>query len=300
MRPPTVHRPTLALLTTVVLWASAFPAIRVALDGYGAFALAIARLVVASLALAMIASRLGIRRPDRRDLPRIVGCAVAGMSSYQLLLNWGQLHVPAGTASMLVATVPVLSAVLAALFLGERFTLRIVVGSAFGVAGSVLIALSRGDGRFTAAAWVVLGAAVAQATYHAAIKPLLVRYTGFEVACFATWLGTLLLAPLAPWALHVVASAPRQATLAVLYLGLLPSAVGFVTWSYAVARTTVTLATSALYLVPLVALTIAYLWLGETPHVRELVGGAVIIVGVAVVRHRRPAAREHARPGERV
>jgi drug/metabolite transporter (DMT)-like permease len=282
-----VPKAALALGATVVLWASAFPAIRVGLAGYGVAGLSLFRLVVAGVALAIAAPVLGVRRPRRTDLPLIALCGAAGMSAYQLLLNWGELRVPAGTASLLVATAPVFSVLLAAGFLGERLTWLKVVGSAVAVAGSALIALAGGVG-YSTAAWAVLAAAFVQAVYHLGAKPLLRRYTGVEVACYAMWAGTVFLLPLAPAALHGLRTAPASATAAVVYLGVLPSAVGFVVWGYASARHTVATATAALYLVPVVALLVAYVWLGEVPGRLELAGGLVSIGGVLLIRWRRP------------
>ncbi|HLK76361.1 MAG TPA: EamA family transporter [Streptosporangiaceae bacterium] len=79
---------------TVLLWASAFPAIAVADRGLGAAGLAVARLVIASAALALAAPFLGVRRPRRRDLPLIGLCGLAGMAGYQLLLNAGSGSCP--------------------------------------------------------------------------------------------------------------------------------------------------------------------------------------------------------------
>lgn len=158
-----------------------------------------------------------------------------------------------------------------------------MVGTLVALTGSAVIALARGGSGYSAGAFVVLAAALVQGAYHCATKPLLRRYTGLEVACHAMWAGTLLLLPLAPYALHRVGTAGAGATGAALLLGLAPSAVGFVTWGYAVARRTVTQATSALYLVPVVALATAYVWLGERPGVADVVGGAVSIGGVVLI-----------------
>lgn len=282
-------KPALAIGATVVLWASAFPAIRVGLAGYGPLGLSFLRLAVASLALLAAAPLLHVRLPDKRDLPLIAVCGLTGMSAYQLLLNWGEVHVPAGTASLLVATAPVFSAALAALFLGERPGVRAIVGSAVALGGSALIAVSGGNTRYSAAAWVLLAAAAVQGAYHFASKPLLRRYSGLEVACYAMWSGTVFLLPLAPRALAAIATAPASASGAVLFLAVFPSAVGFVAWGYGVARYAVTVATAALYLVPVLAIAVAYLWLGEVPTVLALVGGTVSIGGVIVTNLRRRA-----------
>ncbi len=277
-------RAATALAATVVLWASAFPAIRVGVEGLGVAGLSIARLAIASAALALVAPLLGVRRPRRGDVGQILLCGAAGISTYQLLLNWGEVHVAAGTASILVATAPVFSVLLAAGFLGERVTARVVAGSVVALAGVAVIAVAGGRAGASASALAVLAAAAVQGTYHFASKPLLARYSGLEVASYAMWSGTLLLVPLAPWAIRDIGAAPPHALIAAAYLGVLPSALGFVTWGYAVARLSVARATAALYLVPPVAVVVAYVWLGEVPGRAEAAGGAVAIAGVVLIQ----------------
>jgi drug/metabolite transporter (DMT)-like permease len=280
-----------ALATTVVLWASAFPAIRVGVAGLGVAGLSFLRLAVAAVALAAVAPVVGIRRPRARDLPSIALCGATGMTGYQLLLNWGEIHVAAGTASLLVATAPVFSVLLAGAFLAEPVNRRVVLGGSIALAGSALVALGGGKAGLSTAALVVLAAAVVQGVYHTATKPLLRRYTGTEVAAYAMWAGTAFAVPLLPAAVRAAAHAPLGALAAVGYLGLLPSALGFVVWGYAVARLTLAESTAALYLVPPVAVVVAYLWLAEVPRPAELLGGAVTVAGVWIVsRRREPAA----------
>lgn len=124
---------------------------------------------------------------------------------------------------------------------------------------------------------------------HRASKPLLRRRTGLEVACYAMWAGTLFSLPMAPLALHGLHAAPASALGAALYLGLLPSAVGFVAWGHAVARHALATATAALYLVPPVALVVAFVWLGERPQPVALLGGVVTVAGVVLINRRSPS-----------
>ena len=280
------RRAVAGLAVTVVSWASAFPAIRVALPELGAAGLSGARLAIASLALLVAAPLVGVRRPAARDLPLIVLCGATGMTAYQLLLNAGERVVPAGTASLLIATAPVYAVLIAGFALGERPTRRQVGGSAVAFAGVAVIAVSRGGVEFRTAALVVLAAAVVQGTYHAIHKPLLTRYTGFEVTCYAMWAGTVLVLPWAGALVTRLPDAGADGLAAAAFLGLVPSAIGFVTWADAVGRVDMSVAASSLYLVPVVAIAIAFVWLGEVPHAVELVGGAVAVGGVVVANRR--------------
>lgn len=275
-----------ALLVTIVLWASAFAGIRAALRHFGPEHLSVLRLAVASVVLGAIAAlRGGVRRPARADLPALVVVAFTGMTAYQLLLNSGEVSVPAGTASLLVNVSPLFTALLAVMLLGERLSRTARFGIALGFGGAALVALSRDGGLgFDARALLVLGAAAAQATFFVAQKRLLVRsrLTAFEVTTWAMWLGTAMALPFAPGLPDAIATAPAGALGAVLFLGAGASALGFVAWAHASARLPVSFAASTLYAIPAVAAAVAWLWLGEAPAALAVAGGAVAIAGVAL------------------
>jgi terminal-alkyne amino-acid exporter len=280
----------LAAAGTVLLWASAFPAITVAVAQLGPVGLAVARLTVASVALLVAAPLMGVRRPRLRDLPLITVCGLAGMTGYQLLLNAGERVVPAGTASLLIATAPVYASLLAVAFLGEHPTRRRWAGSAVALAGTAVIAVAHGLS-FGASALIVLAAAVLQAIFHTAAKPLLGRYTGFEVTAYAMWAGTVFILPWTGSLLRALPHASGAAIASAVFLGVAPSAAGFAAWAYAMARMDVGRATVSLYLVPAAAIVISLVWLGQVPGPIELTGGAVALAGVilASTGTRRPA-----------
>jgi drug/metabolite transporter (DMT)-like permease len=276
-------RTAAAAVVVVVAWASAFPAIRVAAPELGVVGLSLVRLVVAALALLLLAPALGLRVPARRDLPLVIGCGFFGMAAYQVLLNWGELHVPAGTASSIVAAAPLVSVAIAAGAFGERLSVLKIVGSAVAVAGVALVCTSRSQTSVTSTIWIVIAAAVVQGVYHPLTRPLLRRYTGVEVATYGMVVGVVLTMPFVGFAWTDLTSASAGAWWAAAYLGVVPSALGFVMWGHTVARLPVVTSTSLLYLVPAAAILIAYLWLGERPILGELLGGLVVVAGVATV-----------------
>jgi len=276
-------RTVLAGGAVVVLWASAFPAIRVAAPDLGVLGLSLARLAIATAALLALTPWRPVRLPARRDLPLVAACALFGMAAYQLLLNWGELYVPAGTASIIVAAAPLVSVAIAAGVFGERLTLVKLLGSGIALAGVAVVSASRSGLSVSGSLWIIVGAAVVQGIYHPLTKPLLQRYSGLEVATYAMVGGTLMLLPTLPFAWHDLAAAGSSAWWSAVYLGLMPSALGFVLWGYAVARLSIATSTSLLYLVPPLAVLIAFVWLDEIPLASELLGGLVVILGVLTV-----------------
>ena len=292
-------RAVLAGLGVVVLWASAFPAIRVAAPELGVIGLSFVRLAVATVVLLLIAPFLGVRLPRRADLGWIAACGLFGMTLYQLLLNAGERHVSAGTASIIVSAAPLVSVSVASIMFRERVTGSTVAGSAVALGGVIVVCLARAGLSLSSSVGIVVAAMVAQGIYHPLQRPLLRTYRGLEVATYCIVAGTVMTLPTVPFGWSQMTNAPAGGWLAAVYLGLLPSAVGFVLWAYAVARLPMASATSLLYLVPPVAVLIAWVWLGESPTAIELGGGVVVIFGVAIVargrqRSQHPIVRQRA------
>lgn len=287
-----LNRPLAAGLVVVLLWSSAFPAIRVAAPGLGVVGLSFARLLIATLALLLVAVLAKARLPRARDLGWITACGFFGMAAYQLLLNWGELHVPAGTASIIVAAAPLVSVAVARVLFAERISPATILGSAIALGGVAFVCLARAGVSLSASVWIVVAAMVVQGIYHPLQRPLLQRYTSLEVACYAMVAGTVMTLPLVPFDLGTMLGAGAGPWLAAAYLGLLPSALGFVLWAYAVARMPVAVSTSLLYLVPPVAVLISWLWLGELPVPAEMLGGVVVILGVLIIARARKRASE--------
>jgi drug/metabolite transporter (DMT)-like permease len=290
-----------ALVITVILWASAFIGIRavVASNAYSPGQLSAARLLVASLLLGvLVAMRGGIPVPARRDWLAFFALGATGQMLYQLLLNTGERTVDGGTAALLVSTAPILASLGAVAFLGERLTVLGWVGTAIAFAGAATIAISSGASLHGGAGvLIVMAATCLWATYLVLQKTLAGRYDPLELTAWPMWIGATLLLPFAGGLPHAATTAPFVATAAVLWLGAFSSVAAFLTWAYAIRRLEVTVATSALYTVPVAAFVIGVVFLGEMPPASALLGGVVAISGVALVQLKgRPATEAPAVP----
>lgn len=288
--PGTDHRALLAAGVTVVLWASAFVSIRAAAAHYDPGALALGRLLTASLALAVVLAVKRVPFPPRQAWPGILASGVLWFGLYMVALNWGEQEVDAGTAAMIVNIGPIVIALLGGWLLKEGFPRMLLLGMAVSFAGAVVVGLSTSRGGASSLGGVLL-CLVAALTYGAGVvsqKPALRYASPIQVTTYGCFVGTLVTLPFAGQLLAQVPQAPLTATLNMVYLGLFPTALAFTTWTYALSRTTAGKMGATTYAVPAVVVLIAWIALDEVPGWLTLLGGAICLAGVAVSR-RRPA-----------
>ncbi len=297
--------PLLAVATTLVFWASAFVAIRHLAHDFSAGPLTLARIGVAAIALAFVALRHGLPRPSRRQWVSITVIGVLWFSIYHLALNQGEVWVDAGTAAMLLQVAPVLVAVLAVTFLGERFTAPLVIGLLVAFAGVALIGLSGSGDSGVDSDKMLLGALlclVSAATYSVSLvlqKPLLTDLSAVHVTWLACTIGAITCLPFGPSLVSEAADAPASSLLWLIYLGVFPTAIAFTTYAYALRHMTASSLGVTTYLVPPITIVMALVFLGETPPAVAYVGGALALIGVAITRRsstRRAAAEAAKEP----
>jgi drug/metabolite transporter (DMT)-like permease len=275
---------------TVLAWASAFVGIRAVGASYGPGELSLGRLTVGALALGagLLIGRKGWVRPNAREWRLLLLCGVAWFGIYNVALNAGEQLVDAGTAAMLVAIGPLLIALFAGLLLGEGFPRWLVIGALVAFCGALLVGAATADAGSADLLGVLL-CLVAAVTYAIGVlaqKPVLRRLPALQVMFIACTIGAIACLPYAPALVTAIATAPAGATAGVVYLGLVPTALGFLTWGYALARTDAGRLGISTYLVPPIAIVMSAAYLGETPAALALVGGAICLVGVALSRRR--------------
>jgi drug/metabolite transporter (DMT)-like permease len=285
---PPAWLPLAAVGVTLVLWASAFVAIRHLADSFSAGSLSLGRLLVGSLCLGAVALPRGLPRPTRGQWVSIAVIGVLWFGVYNVALNAGEQHVDAGTAVMLIQVSPVLVALLAAVFLSERFTTYLALGLALAFTGVALIATasdSSGD-RSLVGVVLCLVAAVVYSVSLVLQKPLVAKLPAIHVTWLACTVGAVVCLPFTGQLVDDTRAASASDVWWVLYLGVFPTAIAFTTFAYALRSMTASSLGVTTYLVPPITIVMGWLFLDEVPPTMAYAGGALALVGVAVARRK--------------
>ena len=269
---------------TIVIWSSAFTGIRSALQNYSPWHLALLRFLLASGTLVAFSVLKKVQFPNLRDIPKIMLLGFLGVTVYHTTLNYGEISVTAGAASLLISTAPAITTLLAIIFLKEKMNKRGWLGIATSFFGVFLVALGEGNGlQFDFGSIFILIAALSSSAYFVFQKPLLEKYGALAMTTYVICSGTFFLLIFLPGLPQALFSSPIYSTFSVVYLGVFPGALAYVTWTQALSKVPVSLVSSFLYLSPVLAIFIAWALLNEIPSLISLVGGVISILGIMIV-----------------
>lgn len=293
MTPSRPWLPLAAVAFTLLSWASAFVAIRHLGEEVPPGSLSLGRLVVAVAALGVmvLVSVPAERRhlPSRRERPLIALGGVSWIGIYNVALNESERRIDAGTAALIVQIGPIVVALLATFFFQERLTRWLVLGLGVGFAGVIVIGRASSSGGNGDVVGVLL-AALAAVTFAVGIitqkKLLASGMTALEMTFWFYVVGTIACLPWSGELVGVVRDARTSDLVWILYLGIVPSALAFVTWAYALNRSDAGKFALSTFLVPFLTTLIAWLLLGEVPPALAFVGGALCIAGVLLTRRK--------------
>jgi len=287
----------------MVLWAANFIVVKSAVAQLPPVGFTFLRFTLASLTLLVLLRwREGSVGLPRRDLVAILGLGAVGFGAYQILWTTGLTTVPAGDSALLIATTPVLVALLSVVARSDVLTPVKLAGVVISFVG-VVVVIGSGPG-FTlgnsiAGEAITLAAAVCWSAYTAFGAPFVRRHSPLRATAWATVSGTLVLAPLAVVQLASMDRIPLGLDVlgAILYSGMLAAGVSNVIVLNGVKVVGPTRTAALQFLVPALAVVLAFVFLREEIRPGQVLGGAIILGGVLItrrdfVRYRSsPAAR---------
>jgi len=291
-----------AVAFTILAWASAFVVIRGVAPHVGGGALALGRLVVGAVALGVLVlvQRRWVR-PTGRDWARLVVYGVGWFGAYNVALNLAEQVLDAGTTALIVGIGPILIALGAGLFLGEGIPRWLAIGAGVAFLGVVLIgvgtSLASGGERPIDPIGVVwaLVAAIVYAVGVLAQKPMAGRLPASQITLIGCVIGLIACLPFTGQLVSELAAAPLASWVGVVYLGIVPTALAFTTWGYALGRMPAGQLGVTTYVVPPIAVAAGLIFFGEVPAPLAIAGGALCLLGVGLSRRRVrvPAAAEN-------
>ncbi len=271
-----------AIIGTVLAWSSAFVVIRAVLPVFAPGELAFLRQLVAVPLLAVWMIGQKWLWPTVREWVLITIFGLTWFSIYIVALNTAEQTIDAGTASFIVNIGPLLIAVGAFMFLGEKLPRNLLAGALIALAGVGLIAWGTSSSDRVDLVGV-LWALVATVTYAVGVltqKPALKRLSSNQVTLLGAAIALIPLFWWAPEALVHVQTAPADAIVGAIWLGAIPTALGFGLWGYALKRMPAGRLGVSTYVVPPLVIVESAILLGEWPHPIAIVGGLIALAGV--------------------
>ncbi|WRN07598.1 DMT family transporter [Staphylococcus aureus] len=274
----------LSYLFTIILWGSAFPMIKIALNDFSAESLSAFRLILATIILLPFVTIKKLPTPELRDIPVIFILGFCGFVIYHTALNFGETLISAGISGILVSTTPIFSSALAYIFLKEHFSKWNWLSSLVAFIGISIISISKDD--YTTinvlGVFIILLASFSESLYFTFQKKYIEKYGFIAFTLYTIMASSPFMLIFIPEIINDIHGATFTSIVSVLYLAIFPTIIPYVLLAYIVKSVGVSDATMSLYLTPIVSLLLSYLLLDELPTTLAIIGGIITLLGVSL------------------
>lgn len=274
----------LSYLFTIILWGSAFPMIKIALNDFSAESLSAFRLILATIILLPFVIIKKLPTPELRDIPVIFILGFCGFVIYHTALNFGETLISAGISGILVSTTPIFSSALAYIFLKEHFSKWNWLSSLVAFIGISIISISKDD--YTTinvlGVLIILLASFSESLYFTFQKKYIEKYGFIAFTLYTIMASSPFILIFIPEIINDIHGATFTSIVSVLYLAIFPTIIPYVLLAYIVKSVGVSDATMSLYLTPIVSLLLSYLFLDELPTTLAIIGGIITLLGVSL------------------
>lgn len=274
----------LSYLFTIILWGSAFPMIKIALNDFSAESLSAFRLILATIILLPFVIIKKLPTPELRDIPVIFILGFCGFVIYHTALNFGETLISAGISGILVSTTPIFSSALAYIFLKEHFSKWNWLSSLVAFIGISIISISKDD--YTTinvlGVLIILLASFSESLYFTFQKKYIEKYGFIAFTLYTIMASSPFMLIFIPEIINDIHGATFTSIVSVLYLAIFPTIIPYVLLAYIVKSVGVSDVTMSLYLTPIVSLLLSYLFLDELPTTLAIIGGIITLLGVSL------------------
>lgn len=263
---------------TVLCWGYSPIGIHSALHSYTPQHIALLRFLIASVFIFLLIMKKGIQPVKLKDIPALAILGFFSVTLHHLLINTGQQYVSAVASSILSQSIPLFTFIISALLFKEKIWFKQWLCILLGLCGAVLVVSGdHGFGVPSPYSLLIVLAAIAWGLYFNLYKKFALNYDALSMMCYIIWSGTI---PLLFYSAHLpseILHATWQANMSVILLGIFPSAMAYVLWGYVLKNMSLTIASNFLYCSPIVAMSLAVVFLNEKPSMMVLLGGVMIV-----------------------
>ncbi|HCU08777.1 MAG TPA: EamA family transporter [Clostridiales bacterium] len=270
-------------LITVIFWSLSYVLTRLALEYFSPFSIGFLRYFFASLALVIVAVSTKMKLPHKSDLVWFIAAGALGFFLYMITFNMGLTTVTASTSSVVIATVPVMTALFALFFYKETLRSFQWIAILIEFIGVVVLTLMNGAFSINIGLFWLFGAALSLSLYNLVQRKLTKAYTALQASTFSIFFGTLMLTLFLPGTLREMPSAPVMPYIHIAIMGICSSAAAYVAWAKAFSKAKQTSQVSNyMFLTPFLTTLLGFLMAGEVPDRATVLGGGIILLGVLV------------------
>lgn len=270
-------------MITILCWAMAFVYTKLAIARFSPLSLGFLRFLVASFFLILVNLYLKIKPPKLKDLPWFALSGAVGFYFHMLFFNIGTGYVTSATSSVIISTIPIITALMAVIIYREW--LRPYQWAAVVIEFSGIMFLTLMEGSLSANTGILwlLATALVVSLYNLIQRRLTQHYSALQVSSYSIFIGTAMLALSAPEALSEVQSAPLSQLFNLFMLGVFSSTIAYVSWTKAFSLAEKTSQVSNyMFATPLVTTALAFMIAGEIPGWSTVLGGVIIILGLVL------------------
>ena len=270
-------------IITIIFWALAFVFTRLGLQYFDVYSLSFLRYLVASITLLVIICFIKINRPKKEDIFSFILSGALGFFLYVILFNKGTALVSAATSSIIIATVPVFTALLATFFYKEK--LKIYQWIAIGIEFMGILVLTLMNGSFSineGVLWLLI-AALCLASYNILQRKLTKTYSALQASTYSIFFATIMLCIFLPGSINKAIHAPLIQMLYVLILGVFSSAIAYIAWAKAISLAEkTTYVSNYMFVTPFLTTILGFIMINEIPDKATILGGIIILSGLFI------------------
>lgn len=270
---------------TIVLWASAFVFTKIALNYYSPETIGVIRYLIASIFFIVVGSIKKIGFPEIKDIPKFVLSGLLGFTIYMITFNQASSSLTSATGSIIIATAPVITAILAFILFNER--IKFIGWVAIIVDFVGILVLTLGDGTFSINSgilWMII-AAICISGYNLFQRDFVKKYSAIQSTAYSVFAGTICLLVYLPKASMQIVSVSVHHLLVLCYLGIFPSALAYLWWAKALMSADKTSdVTNFMFVTPFLTALMGFSIIGEIPTMTTCIGGLMIIAGLILFK----------------